>query len=62
MELAADGVQWWALVLAMLNLQVLLPGGQLISEMNLRKMVMRIAGWRVDKTGLGLCLIAGFGY
>jgi hypothetical protein len=32
-ELAQDRVQWQALVLAVLNLRVLLPENQLISEM-----------------------------
>ena len=33
MELAEDRVQWWALVLAVLNCCVLLPECWLISEM-----------------------------
>jgi hypothetical protein len=36
-ELAQDRVQWRALVLAVLNLRVLLPESQLISEMDLRE-------------------------
>jgi hypothetical protein len=35
MELAQDRVQWWALVLAVLNRCVLLPESQLISKMDL---------------------------
>jgi len=34
MELAEDHVQWWALVLALLNHCVLLPESQLISKMD----------------------------
>jgi hypothetical protein len=33
--MAQDLVQWWALVLAVLNPQVLLPESQLISKMEL---------------------------
>ena len=35
MELAQDRVQWWALVLAVLNRCVLLPESQLIGKMDL---------------------------
>jgi hypothetical protein len=37
MELAQDRVQWRALVSVVLNLRVLLPESQLISEMDLRE-------------------------
>jgi hypothetical protein len=37
MELAQDRVQWRARVLAVLNIRVLLPESQLVSEMDLRE-------------------------
>jgi hypothetical protein len=54
MELAQDRVQWRTLVLAVLNLRVLLPESQLISEMDLRETGCE------DGTGSGLCPVAGF--
>jgi hypothetical protein len=54
MELAQDPVQWQTLVLAVLNLQVLLPDLVKYQENMLR-------GWEVDGTGSGSCPVAGCG-
>jgi hypothetical protein len=45
MELAQDRVQWWALVLAVLNLRVLLPERELISKMDLRELGCEDGRW-----------------
>jgi hypothetical protein len=44
-ELAQDRVQWRALVLAVLNLRVLLPGSKLISEMDLKETGCEAGRW-----------------
>jgi hypothetical protein len=45
MELAQDGIQWRAFVLAVWNLRVLLPESQLISKMDLREMGCEDGRW-----------------
>ena len=45
MELAQDRVQWQALVLAVLNLLVLLPESQLISELDLKEIGCENGRW-----------------
>jgi hypothetical protein len=44
-ELAQDRVQWWAFVLAVLNLCVLLPESQLIGKMDLREIDCEDGKW-----------------
>ena len=38
-------MQWWAFVLAVLNLRVLLPGSRLISKMDLRYISCEDGRW-----------------
>lgn len=57
-ELAQNHVQWWAVVLMVLNLQVLLPESQFISEMDLREIDCEDRRWNV--TVSGLCPMVGF--
>ena len=63
MELAYDRVQWWALVLAVLNRCVLLPESQLISEMDLMEIGCEDGSWmelaqdRVQLWGLVLAVL-----
>jgi hypothetical protein len=45
MELAQDRVQWWALVLAVLNLCVLLPESYLISKTDLMEIDCEDGRW-----------------
>lgn len=45
MELAQGHVQWWALVLAMLNLCVLLPDSKLISKKDLKEIGCEDGKW-----------------
>jgi len=45
MELAQDLVQWWALVLAVLNRCVLLPESSLFSKMNLMEIGCEDGRW-----------------
>jgi hypothetical protein len=45
MELAQDRVQWQALLLAVLNLQILLPESYLISKRDLREMGCEDVRW-----------------
>jgi len=44
-ELAHNHVQWWALVLAVLNLCVLLPEGYLIGKMDLMEIGCEGGRW-----------------
>ena len=44
-ELAQDRVQWWAFVLAVLNLCVLLPESQLIGKMDLTEIDCENGMW-----------------
>ena len=45
MELAQDRVQWWAFVLAVLNLCVLLPESYLISKMDITEIGCEDGRW-----------------
>jgi hypothetical protein len=45
MEQAQDCVQWWAMELVVLNLWVLLPESQLISEKDLKEMGCDSGRW-----------------
>ena len=60
MELAEDRVQWWALVLAVLNRCVLLPGSLLIRKMYLMEIGCEDGRWmelaqdRVQLVGFGI--------
>jgi hypothetical protein len=45
MELAQDRVQWWALILVVLNLLVLLPESYLVSKIDLRETVCEKGRW-----------------
>ena len=60
MELAEDRVQWWALVLAVLNRCVLLPESWLISKMDLMEIGSEDGKWmelawdRVQLVGFGI--------
>jgi hypothetical protein len=52
MEIAEDRVQWWALVLLVLNLQVLLPNHRSIRYLD---MTEKTGNWWCFHTILGLC-------
>ena len=67
-ELAQDHVQWWALILVVLNFLVLLPDSYLVSKMDLREIGCEMGRWmelaqeHVPMAGFGICGVEPSGF